>query len=39
MNLYEQLEDEACKDGIEVIDYDFKSKNIRGTRALPHYSW
>lgn len=30
MNLYEQLEEEACKDGIEVIDYDFKSKNIKG---------
>lgn len=30
MNLYEQLEEEACKDGIEVIDYDFKSQNIKG---------
>lgn len=30
MNLYEQLEDEACKDGIDVIDYEFNSDKIKG---------
>lgn len=30
MNIYERLQDEARKDGINVIDYDFESKNIKG---------
>ena len=30
MNAYEKLQEEACKDGIEVIDYPFRSKNIKG---------
>lgn len=29
MNMYEQLENEACEDGIDVIKKDF-SKNIKG---------
>ena len=27
---YEELQDQACKDGIEVIEYPFKSNNIKG---------
>lgn len=27
---YEQLQSEACEDGIEVIDYEFTSKRIKG---------
>lgn len=27
MNTYEKLQEEACKDGIDVIDYPFKLKN------------
>lgn len=30
MNTYERLEDEACKDGIDVVPYHFKSKRIKG---------
>jgi hypothetical protein len=30
MNSFECLEDEACKNGIEVIPREFKSKNIKG---------
>lgn len=30
MNIYEKLQDEACKDGIDVVDYPFESKNIKG---------
>lgn len=30
LNIYERLEDEACKDGICIIDYDFISDNIKG---------
>lgn len=30
MNSYELLENEACEEGIEIIDYDFKSENIKG---------
>lgn len=30
MNIYEKLLDEACKDGIYVINYPFKSKKIKG---------
>ena len=30
MNTLEHLEDEACKDGVEVIDYQFDSENIKG---------
>lgn len=31
MNTYEELQDEACKDGIEIIDnYAFKSERISG---------
>lgn len=30
MNTFEHLEHEACKDGIEVIDYHFQSSKIKG---------
>ena len=30
MNTYEKLQDEACKDGIEVVDYPFESERIKG---------
>ena len=30
MNTFEHLEDEACKDGIEIIHRKFNSENIRG---------
>lgn len=30
MNQLEQLESEACKDGIKVVDYSFDSPNIKG---------
>ena len=30
MNSYELLEYEACKEGIEIIDYEFKSERIKG---------
>lgn len=30
MDTYEELQDAACKDGIDVIDYPFKSKQIKG---------
>ena len=30
MNTYEKLQDEACKDGIEVIHYPFETDRIKG---------
>lgn len=30
MNTYEYLKDEACKNGIDVIDYEFKNQRIKG---------
>lgn len=30
MNAYEELQDQACADGIDVIDYVFNSQNIKG---------
>ena len=30
MNTYERLQDEACEDGIEVVDYTFESDRIKG---------
>lgn len=30
MNTYEKLQEEACKDGIDVVDYPFESENIKG---------
>ena len=30
MNTYEELQEEACKDGIDVIDYPFENKRIKG---------
>lgn len=30
MNIYERLEDEACRDGIDIIDYNFDSDKIKG---------
>lgn len=30
MNTYEKLQDAACKDGIDVIDYSFESDQIKG---------
>lgn len=30
MNIYECLQDEACEDGVEVVDYTFQSQRIKG---------
>jgi hypothetical protein len=30
MNLLEQLENDACKDGIEIINYKFRNDTIKG---------
>lgn len=30
MNSFERLQDDACRDGIDVIDYHFDSENIKG---------
>ena len=30
MNFYEELQEEACKDGIDVCDYSFSSERIKG---------
>ena len=30
MNAYERLQEEACEDGIEVVDYTFESDRIKG---------
>ena len=30
MNSFERLEDEACRDGIEVVSHQFRNRNIRG---------
>ena len=30
VNPYEKLQDKACEDGIDVIDYPFESNNIKG---------
>lgn len=30
MNTYERLQDEACEDGVEVVDYTFESDRIKG---------
>ena len=30
MNSYEHLQEEACKDGVDVIDYPFESNRLRG---------
>ena len=30
MNTYERLQEEACEDGIEVVDYTFESDRIKG---------
>ena len=30
MNIYEKLQEAACKDGIEVVDYPFESERIKG---------
>ena len=30
MNSYELLENEACEEGIEIIDYNFKNEKIKG---------
>ena len=30
MNTYERLQDEACEDGVDVIDYTFHSNRIKG---------
>lgn len=30
MNAYERLEHEACRDGIDVIEYTFENKTIKG---------
>ena len=30
MNMYERLQDQACADGIDVMDYHFSSERIKG---------
>ena len=30
MSTYEQLQDQTCADGIDVMDYEFNSPNIKG---------
>ena len=30
MNAFERLEDEACRDGIDVVSHKFRNKNISG---------
>ena len=30
MNTYEELQDAACKNGIDVIDYPFGTERIKG---------
>lgn len=30
MNTYERLQEEACEDGIEIVDYTFESDRIKG---------
>lgn len=30
MSTYEELQDQACADGIDVMDYEFNSPNIKG---------
>lgn len=30
MNMHERLEDEACKDGIDIISCNFESNRIKG---------
>ena len=30
MRTYEELQDQACADGIDVMDYEFNSQNIKG---------
>ena len=30
MNTYEELQDQACANGIDVMDYEFNSPNIKG---------
>ncbi len=30
MNTYERLREEACEDGVEVVDYTFQSQRIKG---------
>lgn len=30
MKKYEHLENEACEEGVDIIDYNFKSSNLKG---------
>ena len=30
MSTYEELQDQTCADGIDVMDYEFNSPNIKG---------
>ena len=30
MSTYEKLQDQTCADGIDVMDYEFNSPNIKG---------
>ena len=30
MNIYEKLQEQACKEGIDIIDYNFQSDRIKG---------
>ena len=38
MNTYERLQDEACEDGIDVIDYTFHSDRIKVKSTLEERS-
>lgn len=39
MNNYERLEDEACKDGVEIVSCDFESDRIHGLYADGVSEW
>ena len=30
MNIYEKLQEQACKEGIDIVDYNFQSDRIKG---------
>lgn len=30
MNTYEELQEQACKEGIDIVDYNFQSDRIKG---------
>ena len=34
MNTYERLQEEACEDGIEIVDYTFESDGIKDCTVM-----